>query len=246
MHGDENCFITLTYAPEHLPPGGNLVHKHFQQFMKELRRDISPTPVRFFMCGEYGEKLERPHYHACIFGWDFKDKYACGTKNGQTLYRSPQLERLWRRGISTVGTVTFQSAGYVARYIFKKVNGQDADEHYVNEDTGEIRKPEYTKASNRPGIGKTWFEQYGMTDCFPQDFIVVDGKKYTVPRYYDKLLERENPQLLEAIKQRRIMRAQAQDPEHTHSDRLAAREKYTQLIVERHLPREMLDDNKIV
>src|SRR4051794_29862641 len=34
---EENCFITLTYAPEHLPPGGTLVVKDFQDFMKRLR-----------------------------------------------------------------------------------------------------------------------------------------------------------------------------------------------------------------
>lgn len=32
-----NCFITLTYAPENLPPDGGLIKRDFQLFMKRLR-----------------------------------------------------------------------------------------------------------------------------------------------------------------------------------------------------------------
>ena len=35
---DENCFITLTYDDEHLPPDGCLNKEHFQKFMKRLRK----------------------------------------------------------------------------------------------------------------------------------------------------------------------------------------------------------------
>lgn len=35
---DDNCFITLTYDNENLPEGGTLVKKHFQDFMKRLRK----------------------------------------------------------------------------------------------------------------------------------------------------------------------------------------------------------------
>lgn len=241
-----SAFITLTYAPEHLPSGGGLVHKHFQQFMKELRRDIAPHRVRFLMCGEYGEKLQRPHYHACIFGWDFPDQYLCGRKNGQDLYRSPQLERLWRRGISTVGSVTFQSAGYVARYIFKKKIGNDSEFHYINQDTGEILPTEYVKASNRPGLGYYWFQKYGMTDCFPHDRIVWGGNEYRVPRYYDKLLEEADPDLFATVKAKRVERAKQQDPEEQHSTRRAAKARHKELIIDRHLPREFYEIDDVV
>jgi hypothetical protein len=72
MH-DHNCFITLTYSPENLPEGGTLVRKHFTDFMKRLRKALAvdDISIRFFGCGEYGSKLERPHYHAIIFGYDF-------------------------------------------------------------------------------------------------------------------------------------------------------------------------------
>lgn len=37
---DNNCFITLTYSPENLPPDGGLRKKHFQLFMKRLRKKL--------------------------------------------------------------------------------------------------------------------------------------------------------------------------------------------------------------
>jgi hypothetical protein len=39
-----------------------------------LRKKISPLKIRFFHCGEYGDKTRRPHYHALIFGYGFPDK----------------------------------------------------------------------------------------------------------------------------------------------------------------------------
>lgn len=40
MH-DNNCFITLTYNPENLPPDGGLIKSDFQKFMKRLRKYYS-------------------------------------------------------------------------------------------------------------------------------------------------------------------------------------------------------------
>jgi len=39
MH-ENNCFITLTYAPEYLPPDGGLIKSDFQKFIKRLRKSI--------------------------------------------------------------------------------------------------------------------------------------------------------------------------------------------------------------
>ena len=49
----ENCFVTLTYGRDKLPPDGSLEHRDFQLFMKRLRFHAK-RPVRFYMCGEYG------------------------------------------------------------------------------------------------------------------------------------------------------------------------------------------------
>jgi len=70
---EDNCVITLTYDDEKLPYPGTLVKKHFTQFMKALRYKIKPKRIRYFHCGEYGEDLGRPHYHAVLFNHQFDD-----------------------------------------------------------------------------------------------------------------------------------------------------------------------------
>lgn len=126
----DNCFVTLTYNDDFLPEDRSLHYRHFQLFMKRLRKRHGDG-VRFYMCGEYGEKQGRPHYHACLFNFRFSDMRLWQERNGVKLYRSAELERLWPFGFCSVGEVTFESAAYVARYIMKKVTGDAAESHYT-------------------------------------------------------------------------------------------------------------------
>jgi hypothetical protein len=111
----------------------------------------------------------------------------------------------------------------------KKVNGDQAEDHYrkivVDEETGTFEeyqlKPEYTTMSRRPGIGKEWFDKF-KTDVYPSDFITVNGKKCTVPKYYDKLLEMEDPYLLQDLKAKRAEKV-LQYAEDNTPERLMAR-----------------------
>jgi len=185
---DENCFITLTYAPEHLPKDGSLVRKHMQDFIKRLRFKFRDRKIRVFYCGEYGDKLGRPHYHACLFNFDFSDKkYFCMIQ-GNIHYESAILSDLWPFGHSSVSDFTFETAAYVARYCTKKINGKDAVEHYQG------KVPEFAGMSLKPGIGKLWFDKYAKTDLLPHDNLVVRGAKCKPPRYYDVLRERFDPE----------------------------------------------------
>lgn len=223
MHED-NCFITLTYNDTHLPADGSLNHRHFQLFMKQFRKEIYPQKVRYFMCGEYGAQLQRPHYHAILFGFQFNDRQLFSDKGGVHLYTSPMLSRLWDKGFSTVGDVSFESCAYVARYIMKKVNGDEAFEHYMRADHyGEMFhvKPEYTCMSRRKGIGYKWLEKF-KDDVYPGDHVVIQGKEYRAPRYYDQFLEENDPQLLQKIKWER---KQNYDAKENTPERLAVREK---------------------
>lgn len=199
-----NCFITLTYDNDHLPADKSLHVSHFQKFMKRLRKRFGPN-IRFFHCGEYGEKFSRPHYHACLFNFDFPDKVLWKTVRGNKLYRSQALEELWPEGFCTIGDVTFESAAYVARYITKKVTGPQQDHHYehVTSD-GEIlkRKPEYVTMSRRPGIASRWFQKFS-SDVYPSDFIVMRERKLKPPRYYDRLYEIDHPERTALIKNSR-------------------------------------------
>lgn len=200
---NENCFITLTYAPEHLPPGGSLVVSDYQKFMKRLRKFYGKQgkKIRFFQCGEYGERFSRPHYHACLLNFDFPDKVLYRrSERGDNIYRSASLESLWPFGRSEIGAVTFESAAYVARYIMKKVTGPLAADHYCG------RQPEYTTMSRRPGIGAPWFERFS-SDVYNHDVLVIRGGiKVPPPRFYNNQYEVMNPEHYEKIKRKRFLK----------------------------------------
>lgn len=190
----DNCFVTLTYGPGNLPPGSSLEHRDFQLFMKRVRKRTG-KPVRFYMCGEYGPVGGRPHYHACLFNVDFRsDRVPAGTgSSGSLFYESKELSDLWQLGRCTVQDLVPETASYCARYIMKKVLGVDAKTAYdVVDEDGVItrRRPEYAAMSLKPGIGALWFERYGRTDVYPQDFVIQDGVERRPPKYYDKLMKR--------------------------------------------------------
>lgn len=224
---DDNCFITLTYSDDFLPKDKSLDVRDFQLFMKRLRKHFGKG-VRFFHCGEYGDKYGRPHYHAIIFGVDFSDKILWKVNNGHRLYRSELLESLWPFGHSSIGNVTFESAAYVARYILKKKLGKGSWLHYAEVDfsTGEVlfeRKKEYTTMSRRSGIGKGWLDKY-LEDVYPSDAVVVNGRKCRPPRYYDSLYEIQYPSDFSSLKQRRVENAKKHSTNNT-PERLKVREQ---------------------
>lgn len=186
-----SCFVTLTYDNEHLPAQGQLVYRHFQLFMKRLRKRF--PRVRFFMCGEYGENTWRPHFHAILFGVGFDDRVLWRKSNsGFDLYRSETLSSLWDLGGAEIGELSVESAQYVAGYCMKKVTGALAEAHYCKTDlnTGEIYHlvPEFARMSLKPGIGAAWLEKY-HSDVFVRDGAVANGSVFQVPRFYDKKLE---------------------------------------------------------
>lgn len=174
---DENCFITLTYDDKNCPLDGSLNKKHFQDFMKRLRKYAHPQKVRFFMCGEYGSELGRPHYHAILFNFDFKDKKKFKYSNKSVLYTSEKLSELWPYGFSTVGEANYTTAAYCARYSYKKIFGEKADSHYAG------REPEYCLMSLKPGLGKEYCIKY-YDELKRNDSIVMNGREYPLPRYY--------------------------------------------------------------
>lgn len=208
---EHSMFLTLTYDPKHLPENGSLNKKHFQDFMKRYRWWAGHKKIRYFHCGEYGETTARPHYHAIIFGHDFKDKKVHAVIGGNTLYTSQNLEELWGLGFCTIGEANFETAAYVARYVTKKITGKNALHHYNNIDTetGEVlseRIPEYVTMSRRPGVGKEWFDRF-FTDVYPHDRVILNGKTMKPPKYYNAQYERLFPEDYEKVKAARIAAA---------------------------------------
>lgn len=191
----ESCFVTLTYGEGKVPPLGSLDHRDFQLFMKRLRFQFRGRVIRFYMCGEYGPKNQRPHYHACLFNVDFRSDWEFMGKSasGADMYTSKTLENLWTHGFVTVQPLTRETAGYCARYIMKKQVGQAAQSAHevVDPDTGELlaRRSEYAAMSLRPGIGATWLDRY-QSDVFPADHVVMDGQEHHVPKFYTRRLKK--------------------------------------------------------
>lgn len=212
---DQSCFITLTYNEDNLPKGGSLCQDDMTLFLKRLRKWIDTVHpgkrIRYFYCGEYGAKSKRPHYHLCLFGYDFSDRekipvigydgkpkvlngvkqfkegkylyksFYKYTENGDALWISKKLQDIWGKGYCPFGALTFDSAAYTARYILKKVNGPIADDHYKG------RKPEFICMSRMPGIGASWLEKYSQ-DIYSKDYINLrNGLKARPPKYFDRL-----------------------------------------------------------
>lgn len=219
---DNNCFVTLTYDDGHLPEDHSVDVREWQLFAKRLRKKRGR--FRFFHCGEYGSKRLRPHYHALLFGLDFPDKVPFENGKEYPEWISAELDAVWRNGRTLVGSITFESAAYVARYATKKVTGRRAGEHYerVNPLTGEVWSvsPEYATMSRRPGIGAGWIEKF-HEDVYPWDECVARGHPSKPPRYYDEWLKSAAPNAAAAVLD---ARRRARSREDETPDRLSVRE----------------------
>lgn len=202
-----SSFVTLTYSDANLPSDGGLCLRDWQLFAKRLRKRAGP--FRYFMCGEYGESTLRPHFHACIFGLDFRSGAQLIRSGSAPLWTNALLEDSWKLGLTSAGALTYQSANYVARYVMKKATGAEAKaERYgrVDARTGEYYevRPEFVAMSRRPGVGSTWFDKF-HGDVFPRDEVVHDGKRFRPPRFYDSKLPEAELEGLKVKRRRRIL-----------------------------------------
>lgn len=199
MHAS-SCFVTLTYDDAHCPP--TLQYSDFQGFLRRFRYRLGS--VRYFCAGEYGGLTGRPHFHALLFGWSPSDL----SPIGKDLGTSKVLQSLWDVGFSSVGSVTYESARYVASYACKS---RSRAARLVDCDTGECgpRVPECAHMSLRPGLGATWYAKYWPEVHLARDAVVrPGGSALPAPRYYDKLCFRDHPSLFADKEYERWLRSQ--------------------------------------
>lgn len=230
---DHNLFATFTYCDDELPESRSLEYRDFQLFMKRMRKRIRGDvggpeggyPLRFFCAGEYGGRTGRPHFHAVLFNARFGDEVRLSSGR----LSSRLAEELWSHGAVVLDEVNQATAAYVAGYSLKKVHGARARDFYedvVNLRTGEVsrRRPEFVTMSRRPGIG-AWFYRRFHGDLFPEDHAIVDGKRWKVPSYYwNKFRLEGDPAVVEALEEKRYLRAAAQ-LEESSPERRAVREE---------------------
>lgn len=195
-----NCFVTLTYDDDHIPFNRSFDKSHVPLFMKRLRRRFGEG-IRYYGCAEYGSKLGRPHYHLCLFNFDFEDKVVFKVRKFKdkrySLYVSDVLRDLWPYGFSTSASFSFKTAAYTARYVLKKSYTKSdfyGHSQLFNPVTGElcVRHKEYPMMSRNPGIGYGWYKKF-YSDIYPCGFVIHEGSKIRTPRYYDKLFAADFP-----------------------------------------------------
>lgn len=171
-----NCFLTITYDDDHLP--GRVQKKDLQRFIHDLRdyleQKIPGTRIKYFACGEYGEKTLRPHYHAIIFGyWPEDGKFYSESKSGGALFTSDELTKIWNKGFIVASPFTANTAGYVAGYVNKKFGKNDG----------------FLMMSTRPGLGAQYLKDHAELvlkyNCLTDDFGI--WKNVSVPRYFEAI-----------------------------------------------------------
>ena len=224
---ENNCFITLTYMDKCCP--STLVLRDFQLFMKRLRKKYG-NGIRFFHCGEYGDLNGRPHYHAALLNFDFPDKKLYYTSSGFNYYLSESLSNLWPFGIHLISDLTYDSAGYIARYVLKKITGDAAVDAYRD------KSAPYVTMSRRPGIGTPWIEKY-LENVYNHDRVVVKGHECLPPRFYDEVLKANYPEWFDYIKEQRA--ARFSDDLNNTLQRLNVREEVTTRKVDFFMPRKL-------
>ena len=229
-------FITLTYEDNHLPLHGMLKKEDVQNFLKRLRFNIGQ--FRYYVVGEYGSTnpdtgiedggLYRPHYHLILFGRPLERRESLGHRDGVLVWDSDQIEKAWTQrdhegnksviGSHEIGTCTFESCAYVARYVMKKQVGDvhHVENHYTKHvwetDTLVQLPPEFammsrggkTRKGERGGIGARWLEKYEL-DILQGDELPIPGRGIIgkPPPYYDSILEEKYETHYETVKAER-------------------------------------------
>lgn len=195
-----------------------------QAFTKRLNEDTRRAfgkGVKYFAAGEYGERTHRPHYHLAVFGRSFVEDrvFHKNSKSGHPLYRSKTLARLWPHGDTDIGDLTFNSAAYIAGYIFNKVLG-------TSQKAEDLRAKKYRKTDEHgndfwieeefvrmsKGLATGWIEKY-FSSVYPHDRVITNGRPAKPPRHYDRILEQVDQAIYDLVKNRRTENLVEEPPE---------------------------------
>lgn len=173
-------FVTLTYDSKYVPISSNgfmtLDYRDVQKFFKRLRKlhNDKQYPIKYYVCGEYGSKRRRPHYHIVLFNSD------------ELAISKAWIHPTDYRPLGNVhfGEVSGASISYTIKYINK---GQWRPDHSKDD-----RYPEFSHMSL--GLGSNYLTEDTIkyhTQNIDKAYITLrDGIKMAIPRYYkDKIFK---------------------------------------------------------
>lgn len=186
-------FLTLTYSTKTVPLSSNtfmtLCKRDVQLFMKRLRKasekDPGQLPIKYYICGEYGGKKGRPHYHALLFNADVN-----------------LVSAAWGNGEIYYGFVSGASVGYTLKYMCKPAWRPK----HKNDD----RAKPFSVMSK--GIGKEYLTprmiKYHLADLENRMHLTVDrDKKISMPRYYkDKIYSEDQRKAIAFFQVKKLSR----------------------------------------
>lgn len=208
-------------------PVETLLPSDVQKFIKRLRRHLEylpkrgknrigrdhvTTPIRYFAVGEYGGRTGRPHYHLLIFGWKPSDLDAFSLRKGNVVYRSAQVEKLWKYGFSTVQPCGYGVSRYCARYVTKKCLGNPSKDKEPFKDSF---FPEFVLQSIRDGgIGAPWFDIH-FEEVISRGYVSYrQGNNFikaSIPSYYLRRLRRHQLALWLHLRNEKLMFIKSRD-----------------------------------
>lgn len=169
-------FVTLTFDVPQRTKNGLLTAEKLplQNFLKRLRkREIGNNSIKYYACSEYGEKSHRPHYHLIIFNV----KSELNIARAWTLYDDEKNN--YKSGLYHIGKVEEASINYVTGYIGKRIGIPFTDD--------DDRTPEFSLMSKN--LGMYYVDKAkNFHNVTEQSYTVINGIKYTLPRYYKNLI----------------------------------------------------------
>ena len=161
QYHEQNSFLTLTYDDDNCPEYINKLD--LDRFLARIRKKLK---LRYFITGEYGDQTHRPHYHAIIFGHDFRGGRFTYRINDE-LWGNEELNRTWSHGQITIGDFSAATAMYVAGYTAKKLQDKDT----------------FSVQSRKPPLGWRWAND-NQEQLRRLEHVVVEGRKLPIPKVY--------------------------------------------------------------
>lgn len=171
-HAFNSIFVTLTYATEFLPEGGNVCLRDCQLFFKRLRKnislwypgfDIKEYPVKYFLVSEYGSKRQRPHYHMILWNCPLSPD---------------EIAVTWKLGFVKVKPCVEPTVQYTLKYFACKDFAPKG------------RTQNFCTMSKN--LGKAWlFDNL----CYDKSYVILPRRqaKIPIPQYYRDRLREMNP-----------------------------------------------------